>query len=170
MCSHSGHDDQFALEFGEYLKKFQTDPNDAQNYLLGLYESQKVAPEEAIHTVGYRPVVADGLPEGYSVEATHVVDIPCCKCVQSLCRRNDGSSLALFEHNDKETHEWFGDRPEIHVRCAGKQCCMVETDKQLAATWKRGKRYLTLIGVRDVAEVARMIAWMDDDRRRLKVD
>jgi len=159
-----GGQNQFTAEFGQYLDEFRNDPNAAQQILLAKYEHHLVDHEHAIQRVGYRPSVADGLPEGYTLESTHVMKMPCCTCVQSICKRSDGSTLAIFEHNDEETTQWFGDRPEIAATCHDKPCCLVELKSQFAASWKHGARHITLIGVRDVAEVSDMVAWLDEQR------
>ena len=160
-----GEHHQFTVEFGHYLEEFRRDPVAAQQILLAKYGSQLVEPDQVIQQVGYRPAVADGLPVGYRVESTHVIKMPCCTCVQSFCRRGDGSTLVIFEHDDEETTEWFGGRPEITTSCNGERCCLVELDDRIAASWKRGKRHMTLIGVQDVAEVNQMVAWLDEKRR-----
>lgn len=142
-----GEQDPFTVEFGNYLEEFRRDPDAAQQILLAKYESRVVSPNQAIEWVGYRPAVADGLPDGYTLESTHVMKMPCCTCVQSVCERSDGSTLAIFEHDDD--------------RCNNEPCCLVELDDPIAASWKRGERHITLIGVRDVAEVSQIVAWLD---------
>ena len=154
----------FTADFGHYLVEFRRDPQAAQQFLLAKYENQPVVPEEAIHRVGYRPAVADGLPPEYTLDSTHVMKMPCCTCVQTLCRRPDGSALAVFEHNDDDPR-WFGDRPAITASCNGERCCLVELDGRLAASWKRGDRYITLVGVRDLTEVNQMVAWFNERNR-----
>ncbi len=159
-----GHGDhgQFATEFGHYLEEFHRDPDAAQQLLLGKYEHQLVLPERVIDRVGYEPAVASGVPDEYELVSTHVMKMPCCTCVQSICKRSDGTVLAIFEHDDEETTEWFGDRPEVEVRCEEQMCMLVELDEQVAATWKRGTRHITLIGVRDVSEITQMVSWLDE--------
>lgn len=157
-----GEHDQFTADFGQYLEEFRRDPDAAQQILLAKYEHQLVDPDQAIARVGYRPVVASGLPQGYTLTSTHVMTMPCCTCVQSICKRSDGSTLAVFEHDDEETTEWFGDRPDIMARCNDVQCSLVQLDEQIAASWKHGTRHITLIGVRDVGEVSQMVAWLDE--------
>ncbi len=159
LSPHSEHH-EFMAVFGEYLEHFQTDPGSAQDFLLATYESHRVSPEEAIDRVGYRPVVADGLPPGYTMTTTHVMKMPCCTCVQCLCQRPDGTSLAVFEHNDDELH-WFGDRPAIQVICQSKQCSLVELPDSIAASWQHGKRQITVIGARDVKEIDDLVAWFN---------
>ncbi|MEO8498748.1 MAG: zf-HC2 domain-containing protein [Planctomycetota bacterium] len=157
-------DHQLAAVFGEYLDEFRRDPVAAQKILLANYEGQAVTVEQAVRTVGYRPAVADGLPDGYTVGETYVMKMPCCTCVQCLCQSSDGTTIAIFEHDDKEA-DWFGDRPQTEAICDGTRCSLVELDDRIAATWQRGKRHMTLVGVKDKAEVERLVAWFDDRRR-----
>ncbi len=154
-------DHQIAAVFGAYLEEFRRDPHAAQQILLTKYEGQAVDAEQAIHTLGYRPVVANGMPEGYSVESTYVIKMPCCICVQCLCKRSDGTTIAIFEHDDEEP-DWFGDRPETEAICNGKRCSIVDLGDRIAATWRHDKRHITVVGMRDTAEVDRLVAWFDD--------
>jgi hypothetical protein len=163
-----GEHRQFAAEFGHYLEEFRRDPDAAQHILLTKYRGQAVDVDQAIQQVGYRPAVADGLPDGYTVGSTYVMKMPCCTCVQTDCKREDGTTLAIFEHDDEAMTQWFGDRPGITASCHDRQCCLVELDDQIAASWKRGTRHITLIGVRDIAEVDQMVAWMDNKKGALK--
>jgi hypothetical protein len=157
-------DHQMAVVFGEYLEVFRSDPNAAQQILLAKYESQAVDAEHPIQSVGYRPAVAGGMPDGYSVESTYVMNMPCCKCVQCNCERSDGTTIAIFEHDDEEP-AWFGDRPTTEAICNGARCSLVDLDDRIAATVRRGKRHITVIGARDAAEVDQLVAWFDDRRR-----
>jgi hypothetical protein len=110
--------------------------------------------------VGYRPAVSEGLPEGYSLASTSVLKMPCCTCVKAVCKRQDGSTLVLFEHDDEKT-EWFGERQSNMAMCGDKECCLVDLDSSIAATWKQGSRSLTAVGVRDVDEVNTLVSWLD---------
>lgn len=148
-----GEHHQFTAEFRNYLDEFRRDPDAAQQILLAKYSNQIVGPDQAIEQVGYRPAIADGLPAGYAVKSTHVMKMPCCTCVQSLCKRSDGSTLAIFEHDDRT--------------CGDSHCCLVELDDQIAASWQRGSRHITLIGVRDAGEVGEMAAWLDEKERSI---
>jgi hypothetical protein len=160
---HAAHHQMTAV-FAQYLDEFARDPEAAQQILLAKYDSQKVDVEQVARTVGYRPIVAEGMPEGYSIESTYVMKMPCCDCVECLCKRSDGTTIAIFEHDDEDP-EWFGDRPETEAICNGTSCTMVELDNQLAARWKQGQRHITVIGARDSAEVDQLVAWFDDRRR-----
>lgn len=158
------HQAAVASEFGKYLAEFRTNPAAAQKLLLTKYDGREVAAERIVDELGYEPAAARGLPEGYTVETSYVVKMPCCTCAQTLCRRADGSTLAIFEHDDSDGKEWFGNRPTITTQCHGKQCCLVEVDDRIAANWDRGRRHITLVGVKDVDEVDRLVAWLDDHR------
>lgn len=158
------HHDAFTAEFGEYLDKFHQDPVEAQEYLLGTYDGKPTDPNDVIKLVGYRPAVADGVPPGYSVGPTYVMKMPCCTCVQCLCQREDGSTIVVFEHDDDEGHEWFGDRPESKKKCSGKQCSLVQLNDKVAATWKRNGRHITVVGIRDDDEISELVAWFDTQK------
>lgn len=146
-----GQHNQFTAKFRHYLDTFRRDPDAAQQILLTKYANQLVGPDQAMKQIGYRPAVADGLPVGYTLKSTHVMRMPCCTCVQSICKRSDGSTLAIFEHDDES--------------CLDKHCCLVESDDRIAASWKRGARHITLIGVRGVAEVSQMVSWLDEKKQ-----
>lgn len=163
MSNH--HDEhQMAAVFGQYLDQFQTDPHAAQEILLTNYPSRAVTAEQAIHTVGYRPVVAEGLPPGYSLVSTQVMKMPCCTCVQCLCQRDDGTVIAIFEHDDEEPN-WYGDRPSRNEVCSGTRCSLVQLDGRLAATWQRGKRHISVVGARDTEEIGQLVVWFDERRK-----
>lgn len=136
--------DQFTVVFDEYLQRFKSDPHDAQSFLLSKYENQFVQPEEAVDHIGYRPIVADGLPDRYSIVSIDVMKMPCCTCVQCLCQRADGIILAIFEHDDEEP-EWFGTRPTANVTCQAKQCALMEIPGSIKASWKSEERHVTTL-------------------------
>lgn len=155
---------QHARVFGHYLDEFQQDPIMAQRMLLAKYEGQALDVQRAVQRVGYRPAIADGLPEGYAVDSSFVMKMPCCTCVQTICKRRDGSMLVVFEHDDSERPQWFAGQSCIMANCGGQQCSLIGLDSQLAATWKRGNRHMTIVGARDVAEVDKLVNWLDAAR------
>jgi len=162
----SGDKDQthFTAEFGNYLKEFHDDPDAAGRFLVQKYDGKPVDAEEAEKTLGYEPIVFKGLPPGYMVQSTHVLKMPCCVCVHCLCKRSDGTSVAILEH-DKEEPGWFGNRPAIQAKCNGQHCRLVELNSHIATSWKLDKRHVTLIGVRDVNEAGELVAWFDEQAR-----
>jgi len=155
-----GHSADFLATMDHYLRQLPADPDAAEQFLLSKYNGQIVNSDTAVQFVGYRPAVSEGLPEGYSLASTSVLKMPCCTCVKAMCRRQDGSTLVLFEHDDDKT-EWFGERQSNMAMCGDKECCLVDLDSSIAATWKRGSRSLTAVGVRDIDEVATLVGWLD---------
>lgn len=154
------HSQEFVATMDHYLRVLPNNPDEAEQFLLDKYNGQVVAPDEAISLVGYRPAVADGLPAGYSLASTSVLKMPCCTCVKAVCKRQDGSTLVLFEHDDEEV-DWFGDRASSMAMCGEKECCLVDLDSSFAATWREGSRSVTAVGVRDKEEVAALIQWFE---------
>jgi hypothetical protein len=149
--------------FGRYLEAFRDDPGAAHHILLANYQGLAVDAEQAVHTVGYRPVVADGMPEGYSIESTYVMKMLYVTCVKCLCKRSDGSSIAIFEHDDQDL-DWFGDLPTTQAFCNGRPCSVVDLDNRLAASWQHENRQITVVGLEDAAEADRLIAWFHERR------
>ena len=87
--------------------------------------------------------------------------MPCCTCVQTICRRDDGQVLAIFEH-DKEQPVWFGDRPCVETQCSGCPCSIIQADRALVASWKPNKRRLTIVGARDLEEIAHLVGHLQE--------
>ena len=143
-----------------YVKTLDVDPDRAEQFLLDKYDGRTVDPEDAIQLVGYRPAVASGLPDEYTLASTSVMKMPCCTCVKAVCKRKDGSTLVLFEHDDEKT-DWFGKRQSNLTTCGDTQCCLVNLDSSIAATWKRGSRWVTAVGVRDANEVSELVTWLE---------
>jgi hypothetical protein len=63
------------------------------------------------------------------------------------------------------TREWLGDRPAGSVSCNGTPCSLIELDDRLAASWQRGERRFTAVGLHDVAELTNLVAWFDDRKQ-----
>ncbi len=161
-----GHGDHhgFVAEFGHYLDEFRRDPEAAQQMLVAKYDGESVDGEQAIRLVGYRPLTSHTSHNQYSVKSTHVLKMPCCTCVQTLCERSDGSAVAIFEHDDANP-EWFGDQRETIANCSGKRCCLFDLNDRIAASWKSGTRHITVIGARDADEVSDLVAWLEGSQQ-----
>ena len=153
---HDGH--EMGAAFEQYLTTFSDDPETAQHILVENYPSREVELDQAIEVVGYRPAIADGLPDGITAGPAYVLKMPCCTCVQCYCQRPDRSGIAIFEHDDDES-DWFGDRSESAAICHGTRCSLVNlSNNLLAATWRRGQRFITVVGARDMSEIERLVA------------
>jgi len=157
-----GDHHELTANFDQYLDSFSVDPVAAQNLLLTKYDHRPVNVTEAAEQLGYQPAVAQGLPSGYSVKSMFVLDMPCCKCLKTVCRRDDGKLLAIFEHADEQPI-WFGDRPRIDTQCNGRECSVIGVDRGLVASWKSGTRQLTVVGARDLEEITELVEHLQSD-------
>jgi hypothetical protein len=153
--------EHLAMNFVQYLENFDQRPDEAQQILLTNYNGRPTTITDATNVLGYEPLAANRLPPGYDVQSVYLLDMPCCTCAQVMCTNEDGRSIAIFEH-DIDLPVWFGDRPSIQAHCSGRPTRIVEVDDDLlAATWPSSNRHLTVIGARDVEEVAQMVAHLD---------
>jgi hypothetical protein len=144
-----------AAAFDTYLAEFQTAPRQAQHILIDRYEGQRVDPARA--DLPFSANAPAELPDGYARQETFVLKMPCCVCTQTIYKNPSGAVVALFEHSEKEPG-WFGNRPAIHARCHGTPTSLVQVADRLAATWKCGPRYLTIVGAQNVEQVAQIVA------------
>ena len=160
LWMHSGHDHEEMAEAMEYVAA-NPDSEEITTHLLRKYGGGEVSPDEAITQVGFRPVASSGLPAGYTVESIQVLNMPCCKCTQTACRRPDNSRFFIFEH-DNEEPGWFEHRTKRTCNCGGKDCEVVELDNRLAATYEKGNRHVTLLGVRDEEEIELLVSQFED--------
>ncbi|UUO05629.1 anti-sigma factor [Blastopirellula sp. J2-11] len=147
-----------ATVFDQYFDTLHQDPVAAQQILLTKYEGQTVDAEHAVHLVGYRPAVADGVPEGYSLHTTNVIKMPQGDCVHTQFQRADGSTLAIFEH-DGERPAWFGKRAATQAVHGERKLNVVDLDQRVAATWREGDRHLTVVGAHNAEELGQLAGW-----------
>ncbi len=148
---------EMAMNLTGYIEAFHKDPEQAQQSLLAKYKSQAVQPDEVVTLIHYKLLAPEKLPSGLTRTAMYEIDMPCCKCVESVYRRADGRMLAVFEHADKEPAS-FGDRPTVNAQCHGKDVGLVHCDGQLCANWKEQERFVTVIGANELAEVDEIVA------------
>ena len=153
---HMAHS-QMAVDMSQFATQFATDPDAAERELHSRFASQSILPDDAIRLVSYKPMAPERLTDGVLRNQTYLVEMPCCKCVQTVYRRSDGGSVAVFEHVD-DSPASFGDRPTIHANCSGKDVCLIQCNGQLAVTWKEKERYVTLVGAKDLEDAGRLIA------------
>jgi len=145
-----------AMNFASYLEEFSERPESAQQILLAKYSGRPIGLAEATDVLGYEPVAARGLPPGYSVKEVHLIKMPCCMCAQVICTNEAGNSIAIFEHAIDQP-VWFGDRPSENCLCDEVPTNTRWVGDQLAATWKEGGRYITIIGATDLNEVTEFV-------------
>lgn len=152
-----GHDHEEMAEAMEHIAA-NINSIESETVLMAKFGGQITSAEEANTQIGFHPVSSSaGLPEGYKVKSIQVLTMPCCKCVQTVCTRGDGSQFYVFEHVSEDTG-WFEERSKEEFECCGKECELVRLNKNLAVTWKKGARHITLLGMQDKAEVELMVA------------
>lgn len=156
---HAGHD-LLAADIRQYVEEFGRDPQAAQRELLAKYNGDTVGLEEAVRRVSYQPAAARGLPPAYSVDSMHVLRMPCCDCLQTVCRRGDGSKLVIFEYGEEDPTS-VADRPSGMAHCRGDNCCLVQINDQFAMTWKKDDRRISVVGAHDQAELNQLAEWLN---------
>lgn len=147
---------QMGAVFGRFLDQFPHDLAAAQQVILMKYDGRAVTIDEATRQLRYRPALPTNA-DALRLEQMYVLRMPCCTCVETIYKNVDGEAFAVFEHHDEEP-AWFSSRPMIRAHCGGLPTSIVQVDKHLAATWKHQDRYLTVVGARDVEQVASLIA------------
>ncbi len=145
-----------AVDFQPVIEFASTDPAKALGGLVEKYHGKQLSDIETIKYLGYKPSASKSVPSGFKLVSTHVLDMPCCKCVASICQRENGSSLIVFEHKDEQPL-WFGEKSSKVERCAGVECRIVEMAGNLAVSWRKGERQFTMIGAADREEVDKWI-------------
>ncbi len=149
------HDAQMAADLAHYLEIFERSPSEAQEFLSKAFARLPVGHGDD------RPWFAAALGASYTLQSAHVWDMPCCPCFQMVCERPDGSMLAIFKHEEPQPM-WFAGRSPIEAHCAGKTCTMVAIGEQLAVTWRGSGWHFTAVGVRDLEELAVLVAALTD--------
>lgn len=144
--------------FQQYVERFQRDPEAAGRWLLADYRARPLDLASAELRGGFRPVVAGGLPTGYTLESAHLVEMPGGPCVHAVCRRSDGSALAVFERVPK-ADEKAGGCVCGDDCCDGSQCQMHQINETLTVCQPCGNHFVTLVGARNVQEAGRLVAW-----------
>ncbi|MFT5303668.1 MAG: anti-sigma factor RsiW [Mariniblastus sp.] len=138
------------------------DADGATTLLLNKFGGSEVSANEAIRQVGYQPIASRGLPAGYSVEGMQVLNMPCCKCTQTACKRPDNTRFFIYEHDNEDTG-WFEHQIKRQSECCGKTCQIVELNSRLAVTWQKGNRHITLLGVRDEEEIELLVSRFEEN-------
>ncbi len=161
---HSHEDHRLAMNFGQFLGMFEKSPEQAQEFLAQKYSGQQVTLEDAVRELKYRPVVTDGLPPGYELTHASLLNMPCCRCLETCYRRKKGGMICIFEH-DEDQPIWFDDRPVSSTVCGGKPTRLVQGEGWLAGSWQHQRRHITVIGAENIDELARLVAHFERPRQ-----
>lgn len=164
LISSRMHSEQVVADFHQYLDTFEESPSAAHEFLLARYDATAVDLDDVRQQVGYTPVVASASASHYPVHAVYVWRMPCCTCVECVWRRDDGTDLVIFEHDDQHGG-WLDGRETALADCAGKQCRLLQVDGQVAASWRHGSRHLVVIGAHDEEEIATVVDWLHNSKQ-----
>jgi len=149
-----------AMDFERYWSAFRMGSDQGQRLLASQFETRLVDVADVEERLQYRPVVANGPPPGFQLDATYLVKMPCCTCVETVCRGENGQMLLVLEHTAEQA-VCFGNRSAVSCPCGGKQTQMIQLENALAATWPVGNRSVTVIGVQDMDQLAEVVRHFD---------
>tara|TARA_R110002072_G_scaffold282552_1_gene445521 strand:+ start:21466 stop:22305 length:840 start_codon:yes stop_codon:yes gene_type:complete len=149
-----------AADFAHYVENLQDNPEAAQRELLSQFNGSEIKPSVAARSVRYQPAAARTLPPDYTLESMYSLKMPCCDCLQTVCRRSDGSRIAIFEYAEEQPAT-YGNAQQTRMQCRDKSCCLINASEQLAVTWNDGGRQITVAGVRDQSEIETLVAWLE---------
>lgn len=144
------------VDLCQYWESFEANSLTTQREFLARYAGREWSGKQLPHELHFRPLHAAQLPDGIDVQSQYVLNMPCCKCVETIGRRPDGTMLAVFEHEQEEPG-WFPGRSQISIQCADTKCRVVELGSSLAASWSVSDRVVTVIGLRDVDELTQWV-------------
>jgi hypothetical protein len=144
------------MDFGTYVDALRVSPEHAQRVLLASHGGRPVGVNDVERQVQYRPLIANGPPPGFTLESVYLIQMPCCTCVQTICKGAENQTLVLFEHAT-DRPACFGQRGGVSCQCAGKRTQIVEHGDQLIVTWPVGRRAVTIVGVRDLEQLLKIV-------------
>lgn len=151
------HDHRLMItSFNRFLDAYVSGNAEAKGILAKQFHGKVVDREGASKFLRRRTIAAPTLLAKHQVEERFAIKMPCCDCVQTNYSCEGQTSFVLFEHTE-EQGDWFGSRPQVRTECAGKSCCLVEVGKQLVATWPVDRGFVTVVGVKDVTELAALV-------------
>jgi hypothetical protein len=142
--------------FGEFLDAYEQGEMGAVDVLARKYQGTTINEADATNALKRATVSRPVVLTEHEVAQRFLLKMPCCDCVQTNYSVRGKTSFVLFEH-EKEQAEWFHSRPMIRAACHGKACCLVQLTDGLAATWSVDGGHVTVVGVRDVTELERLV-------------
>jgi hypothetical protein len=148
--------EEMAHVFGEFLISFERGLSNTDQLLAQRYQGVLVDEAGATAALKRKTVARPVVLSGNHVSKRFLLKMPCCDCVQTIYSREGTTSFVLLEH-ENEQFEWFQNRPMIRAACHGKACCMVQLESSLAASWPVDGGFVTVVGVRDVTELEKLV-------------
>jgi hypothetical protein len=119
---------------------------------------QAMPPDEAARRVDFRVLSAAALPEGYCLQGCCLCRGACDRVECTYCRGGDRVLVILCAPGQPVE---FGGRPVLRAQVNGKPAQVVQGEGRLAASWQVNGTAVSLIGPRDLAELVRLMAEVD---------
>jgi len=126
----------------------------------GLGAARPVSLQEAARQVDFRLVSQTDLAGGYRLDECCLCNDQSCELVR--CKYRRGADRVVLVQGPPDRPADFGDRPATETTVAGKRVRVVQCDGCLAATWRTRETTFGLIGPRDLTELVRLLASVDD--------
>ncbi len=145
-----------SIDLAAFWKAFQVDPLGVQRDFLVRHAGRVVSLDEAATETGFRPVAASHIPDTVAVESNYLLDLPCCRCIETVCRRDDDTLVVVFQHDDEQP-DWFPDCPQVTMRIAGTTCRLIELEDHVAASCRIGESAVTIVGLLDIDELTQWV-------------
>jgi hypothetical protein len=119
----------------------------------------RLSPQDAAHRVGFQVVAAPRLPEGYCLRECCLCQCGCCPLV--ACQYFRGTDPLVLVQCGPGQAVAYGNRPHVETQVNGRPARLVQGDGRLAVSWQSGGTTVNLIGPDDLAELARLVAYVD---------
>jgi len=142
--------------FGQFLNAYEQGEPTAIQVLPANYQGEIVSDAAASRALKRETVARPVVLANHEVNKRYLLNMPCCQCVETIYSHSGKTSFVLLEH-EKEQPDWFDARPMIRTQCRGKACCMVQLKGSLGATWPIKGGFMTVVGVRDIEELWRLM-------------
>lgn len=157
LVPHGSHSHaEMVRVFGQFLDSYEQGQATAVEVLPVKYQGELVSDAAAGSALKRQTVARPVVLKNHEATKRYLLKMPCCDCVETIYLQNGNTSFVIFEH-DKEQAEWFNARQMVHTQCRGKACCMVQLKGGLAATWPVDGGFVTVVGVRDVDELEKLV-------------
>jgi hypothetical protein len=128
--------------------------------LVAADSMREMPADEAARRVGFHVVTAQKLPDGYCLEGCCLCRDGCCDLMR--CRYGRGSDKILVLQGEPDHPIDYGDGPALEARVHGKSARIVQRDGRLAASWQAKRSTVGIVGPRDLSELVRLIAYVDE--------
>jgi len=159
-----------AIGFEKLLDGEASQPIAALNSLSKTFDGREAAIESETE-LGYEPSISQALPSGVKLVSNRILKLPPCNCTAdecscgsarcicaaSLCKRVDGSEFLVIEHCETQNVS-FGHLKSELLRDENYEVQLMNTGKQLVASWITDHHRLTAIGLNDKTEALAIIA------------